>query len=38
MVKHRKIADEVKTLTTKLEDSFRTFMVQTERPPCAQSH
>ncbi|OJT14930.1 hypothetical protein TRAPUB_8500 [Trametes pubescens] len=28
MVKHRKIADEVKTLTTKLEDSFRTFMIQ----------
>ncbi|EIW51842.1 uncharacterized protein TRAVEDRAFT_54266 [Trametes versicolor FP-101664 SS1] len=28
MVKHRKIADEVKTLTMKLEDSFRTFMIQ----------
>lgn len=29
--KRRKIADEVKVLTTKLEDSFRVFMVQTER-------
>lgn len=30
-LKHGKIAKEVKMLTTKLEDSFRAFMVDTER-------
>lgn len=29
-LKRGQIADEIKTLTAKLEDSFRVFMVQTE--------